>query len=95
MIMIIVKLIIMPANMKELRGLFIEDSSCFFVSGPKGLRQKKGGKREKTKFQKRLLAKNVKKRKKEKKKKKKKKIRSAIKIHGFHCLSRKSVMPSK
>lgn len=57
-------------------GLFIVDSSCFFVSGPR-VQEKKGGKREKRKFKKDYWQKNAKKKWQEEKKKEQKRERSA------------------
>lgn len=52
-------------------GLFIVDSSCFFVSGPR-VQEKKGGKREKRKFKKDYWQKKRKEKKIKKDKKSKK-----------------------
>lgn len=66
------------------RGLFIEDSSCFFVSGPRV--QKKRGEKEKRENSKKITGKKRKKIRISKKKRRKSKKDKSARVHGCFVL---------
>lgn len=65
------------------RGLFIEDSSCFFVSGPRV--QKKRGEKEKRENSKKITGKKRKKIRMSKKKRRKSKKDKSARVHWCFC----------